>query len=54
MLTALAAPGTARERLAAALDAECRLAEDNLALGSALDTAAWPATPSTTRTAGPP
>jgi len=40
MLTALAAPGSARQRLAAALDAECRLAEDNLALGGALDTAA--------------
>ena len=40
MLTALSAPGTARERLAAALDAECRLAEGNLALGGALDSAA--------------
>ncbi len=39
MLTALAAPGSARERLAAALEAECRLAEDNLALGAALDAA---------------
>ena len=40
MLTALSAPGTARERLAAALDAECRLGEQNLALGGALDSAA--------------
>lgn len=39
MLTALAAPGSARERLAAALEAECRLADDNLALAGALDTA---------------
>jgi len=39
MLGALAAPGTARERLAAALEAECRLADRNLALGGALDTA---------------
>ncbi len=39
MLTALAAPGNARERLGAALEAECRLAEKNLALGAALDAA---------------
>ncbi|HYI38234.1 MAG TPA: helix-turn-helix domain-containing protein [Thermoleophilaceae bacterium] len=39
MLTALAAPGDARQRLAAALEAECRLAERNLALGGALDAA---------------
>ena len=39
MLTALSAPGDARQRLAAALEAECRLAERNLALGGALDAA---------------
>ena len=40
MLTALSAAGSARDRLAAALAAECRLAEDNLALAGALDAAA--------------
>jgi AcrR family transcriptional regulator len=40
MLTVLAADGSARERLAAALEAECHLAEDNLALANALDSAA--------------
>jgi AcrR family transcriptional regulator len=40
MLTALAAPGSARERLAGALEAECRLAEANLPLAGALDDAA--------------
>lgn len=39
MLIALSAAGSARERLSAALDAECRLAERNLALAGALDAA---------------
>jgi AcrR family transcriptional regulator len=40
MLEALAAPGDGRSRLQAALEAECRLAEENLGLTDALGTAA--------------